>query len=512
MVNFLSICGRGWDVRWQTAIFVAGATMALQVHTHDASAQTVSQSAVQPAAVDPYEAKNALLEKKIDAMQQQMQALNQAMAELRQEQANQMKEAVLRDAETRSKFPGGDVTAGYEDGFYLRQGDDFKIKVNGLLDARYTYVNAENHTTLKNTPLGTAHTGDTSGFSLNMAQIAISGTVYQHVLFKFMGNFGSTSSFTAPTAGTFQLNDAWGAYSVSPALNFRAGTFIIPFMPLRSIANYGGQEFPDASDVATPFSVGYGLGADIYGLLDHEKLTYDLMINDGSSSQNAVDSAAPAAGRDNRLGGYGRIQFAGAGKISDFYEDPDLAFHQNLVWIVGGGLGFESQNSDTNAFPGPRTTTTIPGLSAASGPGFVPTRYVLDGNLYRATLDFRTKYQGWSTSSTIYYQAINSESGAIIPKASRGSVSQLSYFVQSGYFLIPHKFEVAGRFGELFTLDFPHHMDEYTIGLNYYLFNENLKVQAAETFIPQTAAFTSGYGSFVNTQDWITELQLQMKF
>jgi hypothetical protein len=39
-----------------------------------------------------------------------------------------------------------------------------------------------------------------------------------------------------------------------------------------------------------------------------------------------------------------------------------------------------------------------------------------------------------------------------------------------------------------------------------------MKLQLAETFIPQTAGLTSGNGSFVNTQDWITEFQVQVKF
>jgi len=100
----------------------------------------------------------------------------------------------------------------------------------------------------------------------------------------------------------------------------------------------------------------------------------------------------------------------------------------------------------------------------------------------------------------------------IIAGSPKTSVGQIGYFLQSGYFLIPKKFEVAGRFGQLYTNGLPHEMDEYTLGLNYYFFGENMKLQAAETYIPRQAALTSSNGSLTNTQDWISELQLQVKF
>jgi len=39
-----------------------------------------------------------------------------------------------------------------------------------------------------------------------------------------------------------------------------------------------------------------------------------------------------------------------------------------------------------------------------------------------------------------------------------------------------------------------------------------MKLQLAETYIPRQAALTSGNGSLVNTEDFITQLQLQLKF
>ena len=320
----------------------------------------------------------ATLQNKLNAMQQQMDALKDQLSEVR----NQEQQAASSNT---PKLTDEAWQMGYSKGFYIQDGDEFKLVANGLFDARYSFVHAENHTSLTNTALGTNGVGDMNGFNLNTGQIALSGYLFKNVIFKVMGNFGSTSSFTSPTAGTFQLLEYWGGYKFAPELSFRAGSFIIPIVPLRTLANYGGSQFPDLSDITVPFSAGYGLGADVYGGLANQTISYDLMVGNGSNSQNLVDSTVPAAGRDNRISVYTREQYVGSGKLSDFLEEePDLQNHQKFVWVVGAGAGWESQTNAASAFPGPQTATQIAGLSAATGPGFLPAKYVLDGNLFRA--------------------------------------------------------------------------------------------------------------------------------
>ncbi len=496
--------GRIW--RKRCAVVLSGMT-AFCLRTGAGLAQTT-----QPAdSISSLAQKNAELQKKTDAMQAQIDSLQRQIGSADQHDAKYegTLQKVMLDNQP-IQLPG-DVQAGYLDGFYLQQGDDYQIRVNGLFDVQYTYTKAENKTNLTNTALGPNRYGDLSGFSLNTGQIALSGYIFKHILFKAMGNFGSSTSFAPPTAGTFQVNELWAAYSFSPKVNIRAGSMILPCVPLRGLANNGGLQFPDFADSILPFIPGYGLGADVYGALDDNKFWYDVMVGNGSNSQNNVDSEVNGGGLDNRLSVYDREQFAGAGTLADFTEEPDLQNHSDLVWIVGGGIGWETQNSNANAFPSPQTGTQIGGLSSV-GEGFIPNRYVLDGSLVRTVLDFRTKYRGWSTFIEAGYQSIQSEDGPIIVGSPKTSVGQIGYFLQSGYFLIPKKFEVAGRFGQLYTNGFPHQMDCYSLGLNYYFFGENMKLQAAETYIPRQAALTSSNGSLVNTQDWISELQLQVKF
>jgi len=416
-------------------------------------------------------------------------------------------------ATTVSPIPALPFTAqyGYDNGFYIKDGDAFKIQANGLIDVRYSFEQATNKTGLKTTPLGTEHVGDLSGFNLFNGELSVQGTLYKNIFFKAMGNFGSLSAPSSPQAGTFEINELYAGYSFDSSFRIRAGSMIVPYVPLRGITNYGGLMFPDVSDAASPYIPGYMLGADVLGALANDTISYDLMIGNGSNSQTLTDSTLNADGRDNRLAFYTREQFVGAGKLSDFFDESDVENHQSLVWIVGGGFGYESQNSASSAFPGSQSSLAISGLSAAKGPGFAP-KYVVNGNVDRYVLDIRAKYRGFAFFGEALYQHIQSEGGAIIPGYTRDNIGQIGYFVEGGYFVIPKHLELAGRFSQLVTDGLPHSMEEYEAGLNYYPFGQNLKLQLSETYVPRAAALSSNNGILTNTQDWLTQVQLQLKF
>jgi hypothetical protein len=409
----------------------------------------------------------------------------------------------------------GDVTAGYDKGFYIQQGDEDQIKFNALFDLRYTFAQATNKTSLTNTALGADHLGDSSGFNLNDAQLTASGYLFKHgqtqVFYKFMGNFGTLYQPATAQNGSFIANEFYGGFAFDDGLRFRAGSVVVPLTPLRGITNYGGLTFPDVSDAALPFLPGLGLGADVYGTLLDNTVTYDLLVCNGSNGEQETNSTQPLDTRDNRLGVYTRGQWAFAGNVDDFRDESDVEGHDKFVGIVGGGFGYESQNPTATAYPGPQTTLGISGLSSATGVGFGP-KYTVNGNVFRYVGDVRFKYQGFSFFGEALYQHIASETPTFIPGWPEHSIGETGYFAQAGYFVIPRHLEIAGRFGQLYTNGLHHEMDEYTVGVNYYFHGQNAKLQLAETYIPRQAALTNNNGSIANTQDWVTQLQFQLKF
>ena len=193
--------------------------------------------------------------------------------------------------------------------------------------------------------------------------------------------------------------------------------------------------------------------------------------------------------------------------------------HQRFVWIVGGGFGYESQNDtaanaagDNGAFPGSQAVLRYQGLSSATGVGFRPTSAV-NGDALRYVTDVRAKYHGFSFVGEGLYQNFANETNASpVPGYPRHSIGQTAFTAQAGYFVLPKRLEVAGRFGQLYTNGLRHEMDDWTFGFNYYLYGENLKLQVAETYVPRQAALTSNTGLIQNTQDWLTQVQLQLKF
>ena len=410
-----------------------------------------------------------------------------------------------------------DASVGYDKGFYIKQGDAFSLKASGVFDVRYSYTDVQNKTALTNTPLGNNRQGSISGFNLYNGQLTLDGELFRNgqskALFKATGNFGTLQTPVGTTGGVFFVNELYGGYQFNEALKFRAGAMIVPLTPFLGLTLNGGLTLPNIANELPVFLPGFGLGADVGGSLFKDTVSYDLMVNNGSISQGITNATGVLSGSDNRVGVYTREQWCLAGKLNDFLDESDLRpGPQELALQVGGGFGFESQNSSADAFPGPQTSLRILGLSSANGIGFRPA-YVVDGEVFRTVLDVRAKYKGFSFVGEGQYQHIRTNDGVpFIPGYDQYSIGQTGFSAQAAYFVVPKHLEVAGRFAQLYTNGLPHHMDEFTFGVNYYLYGQNLKLQLAETYVPRQAALTSGTGLVVNTQDWLTQAQVQLKF
>ena len=470
------------------------------------------------------EQQNADLQRRLDDMQRQMDDLRQAVGRRPASVATTPATAPAAAATFGSLFLDnkpvdlpGDVTAGYKSGFYLKQGDEFTISANGVFDVRYSYTDVQNKTASRTTPLGAVNSqGSLSGFSLYNGQLTLGGELFKHgqseAFFKATGNFGTLQTPLNTAGGTFFLNELYGGYAAGDALKVRFGAMIVPFTPFLGLTLNGGLTFPNISDEVPTFLPGFGLGADVGGSLAHDTISYDVMVNNGSVSQGLTNSTSVLGGRDNRVGVYTREQVCGSGKLNDFLDESDVQDHQSFVWIAGGGFGFESQNSTATAFPGPQGSLRILGLSSADPTGFRPP-YTVNGDVFRYCADLRAKYRGFSFVGEGQYQhVVNEAAASFIPGYPRHSIGETGFFGQAGYFLVPHHLEVAGRFGQLYTNGLRHEMDEWTFGVNYYLYGENLKLQVAETYVPRQAALTSNTGLVANTQDWLTQVQAQLKF
>ena len=446
---------------------------------------------------------------------------------------------VLNDAKTRGQFAAGAET-GYTPGagFYIQSADkNYKLSIGGFAQLRFEagQANAINGRTITRSipssldshgvPVaGTTITipdpGNSAGFDIRRARISFSGNAFTPDLtFKFEGDFYGNAT------GNFTVTDAFVAYRFTDLFKAKIGSFKVPFAKaeLTSDTVISMAERPEE---LSPFDPIRALGLSLYGDILKDQVSYEISANDGGNSNTfrQNDTVGLAPNLDNRMAYYARMQWAGAGKISDFTDEPDLRDdNREFIWMLGAAGGYESQNATNRAFPSPQTSTPVGGLSAAgASPGFI-SNYNLNGDIFRGTLDWSAKYQGLSLNTAAYIQQVNanpgntsSTSGSSIATgpygAGKSSFFEWGGYGQVGYFIIPQKLELLARAGILATEGETNIGEFYTIGANYYIYKHNFKIQTDLTYTPEAAYTAAATSLLQNTHDLIFRLQVQLRF
>ncbi|HUO08127.1 MAG TPA: porin [Phycisphaerae bacterium] len=428
-----------------------------------------------------------------------------------QERTNQIRAIVDQAIADAKKRDAASSLAGYNNGFYIQSADqNFKLNVNGVMQLRYTFAKdtLQDPSAYAKKPAS----GDVNGFDIRRARLIFSGNAFSpDVTYCLSGDFcGDYAEKT--DQGFFQLQDAYICYRFNDALKLRVGSFVVPFS--RAEYTYAGLQLVDFPAELPPFDPVRAIGASVLGQPIPDRLSYEVNMNNGQKSNILGRASEIAAGaNDNRLAFYSRLQYAGAGHLSDFLDEPDLRKDtSSLAWQIGAAAGYESANTSANAFPSPQGSATVPGLSTIQSPGFAST-YTLNGDLYRATIDATAKYRGLSLLSAAYFQQVNENPGeGVKPSISPSSFFQTGFYGQAGYMLNKH-WEIVARAGDLLTEGADNQMQTYALGINYYLYGQNLKVQSDVTYIPNEAAYTNScIDTAINTQDLIFRMQVQLKF
>src|SRR5262249_42901257 len=161
-----------------------------------------------------------------------------------------------------------------KDGFYVSDGANFKLVLNGFIQARYNYV--MHHLPSSNaTPAGSGFAGnrqqEANGFDIRRARMSMSGYVFSpNIIFKLEGDFftgtqvgsiktgtvngagAGTTPIQTITSGNFGITDAYVGYNFNDQLKVKAGSFKVPFTKAELISdtNLGLMERPE---VNTPF-------------------------------------------------------------------------------------------------------------------------------------------------------------------------------------------------------------------------------------------------------------------
>jgi hypothetical protein len=465
----------------------------------------------------------AAVKAELDAIKQKQDA--NWLTDERTQQIKAIVQDVLADAKSRGEFSDG-PTVGYNNGFFIQTPDqNFKLVVGGLLQVRYEYAShyVNNAQYGAKPPLAQGDSENSSGFDIRRARITFSGNAFSPNLFyRFEGDFYGSST------GAFTVTDAFVGYIFNDQVKLRAGAFKVPFT--KSQEEYDMNLELERPEVELPFDAQRALGVSLFGDIIKDRLGYEVNANDGSKTNTLryVDTysnvttisttSTPGYNLDNRLAFYGRVQYAGAGKIIDFYEGGEADLRKDnseFIWLLGAAAGYESQNSSAAAFP--QNTASILGLGSNDSPGFTKA-YVLNGDLYRATADWSAKWQGWSFNTAGYFQQVNANpyAGSVIAglpyTTNKASFFQQAYYAQAGYMIVPRTFELLGRVSYLLDEGDPNNASYYTLAGEYYLYGNNAKILADINYTPKAAYTDSSTLQIANTRQVVFRVQLQLKF
>lgn len=352
---------------------------------------------------------------------------------------------------------------GYDKGFYLLSDDEnFRFKFNIQIQALHEFIYKETET-------------DQNSFKFARLRTAFSGHSFSP---KFKYNLTVEYS-----TGGAALKDAHVDLDLAKYFKIRAGQFYLP-LNREDLYSGIGVQLVDVSIVSYHFGIGRDRGVMFQGNII-EPLAYHSFVVNGDN--RIKDNQANVNKNKKFLIGGGLI-YTAIGKLGPFQGDPDYSESPNLGFAttVLYDFGSASETADFETF---------------TQQGILPH----ENKLTRGDLDGTFTWMGFSVLGEWQF-VYNNEFRSL----------DTGYLVQSGYYIIPKKVEVAGRYATVVP-DFPNPalsrtgitskaggngvpVYEWGGGLNYYIKGHPMKVQADYDLIMNDGGFRNRNNHIVRTQ------------
>ena len=210
---------------------------------------------------------------------------------------------------------------------------------------------------------------------------------------------------------------------------------------------------------------------------------------------------------DRNLGISGRVYSDILGKWGSDYES-DIAWHEELAVRVGAGFAFSREDIVDGAVEATRQRVVDSGATITSILPVGTDAY--DVALFALSADFR--YQGWSLSTEFYFREMTNFGGAAVP-----DLSDHGFLVQGGYFVVPKKLELFGRWssivGDSGTLGADDQSaDEVGGGVAWWIKGRNLKLSLDVNRVNGTPINDSAVGFLPGDDGLLYRTQLQFLF
>jgi hypothetical protein len=368
-------------------------------------------------------------------------------------------------------------SVGYDKGFFIAPTDadefPFSFKFNNQTQVRYTAFDAGEARWTDSTGAVIPIT-DRSNFEIPRGRAVFSGFVFLPDL-TWMLNI----DYNTVTDSPVNFRAYWMAYTFNRGLTLYLGQNKVPGSREWLVSNMN-MLGPDRSMATTFFrpSLSQGIwatGEPIDGLF------YHAMISNGFNTLNTKPSeldsrmAFSLSVWDEPWGEFG----AGYGDF-DWHEEPALRFGTSLTYSPEHG-----QQGDPNAPENAAirlTDGTILTAPGALAPGVTLNIYYVG----LETFDVSYKYRGFSISGEFYLQQLFGLRGnGPLPVS---SLFAYGGFLQTGYFVIPQKFELYGRTSQITGRN--GNGGEFAAGFNWFFFpgKQNLRYTLDAAWVERSPA------------------------
>ena len=442
-------------------------------------------------------------------------------------------DAVIKESQERTYLLQPSFKAWYDRGFNFSMNDNaFFLKIRGRLMTRYTQRDRNeayrNSGDSKNYPELLGVFGDYranrsidegSSFNIRRARLYLMG----HLInpdFKYYIQFAGETAENAQNPGSVQLLDASMMSTHIPWLNVQLGQYKVYFnrSQINSTASMQFAERAAAMDAFTAnglnrrdigitvmndeeiypvnyyFGVFNGIGPNFnrFGSFSSEEPTVNCPGGQTSGQPFPSPASCPADQRSlnanfrsnvNQLMYAARLQANIMGRGG--YGEGDIAYSETPQMVVGGGYAYNPaiNTSTDNAFVGiDLANLNIRRQLATFGNGRILGWGVVDFSTW--TLDYAFKYRGFSLQAEYWFKNVTRHNkglpclqttgvGGSCTAFAPGQLGNATgWYVQSGYYLIPRKLEVAARYAwwDPDTHSGGDLIKEVDVSLNWYLF------------------------------------------
>ena len=351
-------------------------------------------------------------------------------------------------AQQSVKTSPSDLAGVFKKGFTFQTEDkNSSISFHTRLQPRYSFFAPE------------GANNDVQSFLMRRVYFGIDGSL-------FTPNLTYNLTLTATPSGGSNAYYANMSYESSDLFQTTVGLQKIKFNR-QEITSSGKQQFIDRSLANERYNLDRSIGALFFGHDENNTFEYYLSIFNGRATKANANNNA----------------------------DLQLGYAARAVWNVLGDYGYEEGD-----IKGRDEAALTVGLAGAYYNEEVAVSATED-RVYQGSFDLGYKYQGFSAQGEVFLRNTS-------PNGTSASQTDLGDYVQIGYFVVPHKFEIAGRvsmlYDDLNDDGLPVYFDngsltglgggndavdagdaeeetEVSLALNYFVFEQNLKIQGQYT-------------------------------